>query len=288
MISKSRVLITGGAGFVGSYLQKSFHHCLSLDVKASQGLTCSLLSPDSYESEVHDFDPEYVFHLASLKLRGDDFDSLQKSFEEEFKGTWELLKVLKRGESLKKVVMVGSTDEYGPGHQGPTEEIREAPVSAYGLIKTLVTHLSQGMGKMGHLPICVARPSLIYGPHQGPEMFLGELVSCLHKDQEFSMSPGEQVRDFLHVSDLVNALLTVAEKGIPGEVYNVARGEGVKLKDVALLAGELTKKSHLIHIGGKGYRDNEVMSYTPDVSKLKSLGWQPEINLKSGLSELLK
>jgi len=116
-------------------------------------------------------------------------------------------------------------------------------------------------------------------------MFIPSLIRTLRRGERFQMTPGEQVRDFIYVEDLVGAYLKAgAAKTGFGEIFNVGSGESSTIKDLALKIGALMNRSSLLDIGMISYRPAEIMDYRVDASKaLKVLGWKPEISLDLGL-----
>ncbi|NLW34545.1 MAG: NAD-dependent epimerase/dehydratase family protein, partial [Syntrophorhabdus aromaticivorans] len=135
------------------------------------------------------------------------------------------------------------------------------------------------------LPVVVLRPTLAYGPGQGTDMFMPSLIRSLVEERSFVMTPGEQTRDFLYITDLVDALIkTSVAQGVQGEIINIGSGTPVRLLDlVAMVEGMLDKKG-LVRIGGRDYRPDEIMDYHVDTSKVKRLiGWEPRISLEEGI-----
>ena len=99
------------------------------------------------------------------------------------------------------------------------------------------------------------------------------------------MTPGEQIRDFVYVEDVVNAYLAAgrAKAGFGG-IFNIGSGVPSRIRDVAAMAASLLSGRELLEIGVKGYRAAEVMDYRVDISRAeKVLGWRPETDLETGL-----
>lgn len=124
-------------------------------------------------------------------------------------GTMNLLRSLQELECLS-VVLVGSTAEYGRGPAPYRKNQVLHSVSAYGAAKAAATALGSLCWEYFGLPVTVLRPTLVYGPAQGEDLFLSQLIRAVLAGRPFAMTAGEQYQDFIYVDDMVDALWRAA------------------------------------------------------------------------------
>jgi nucleoside-diphosphate-sugar epimerase len=135
------------------------------------------------------------------------------------------------------------------------------------------------------LPIIVARLFTVYGPSQEGSMFIPSAIRDLVKSRAFSMSPGEQVRDFTYVDDVVEAYLRLAHcADARGEVVNVGSGIPHTLKEVVSIIRMLVGGETAVEAGALPYRKGEGHEIFCDTRTLRRLtGWSPQVSLEEGL-----
>lgn len=300
MTKSNRILITGASGFIGKHLlarlSQASNRIACIDLKYDQAFI------DKYEKSVHlfygnlldksfidlcikDFSPDYVFHLAGSKNRTNSFSEFKSSNEINYLGSLNLFEALLECKNLKLVTTLGTIEEYGHTNSPFKESSLELPNSAYGLSKLSTTKLALIFNHQFNLPITILRPSIAYGPGQGEEMFIPALINTLLKKQPFKMTQGNQLRDFIYIDDLIEALTQGMNHGnLPGQIINIASGVSIKIKDIALQIAEITQSTENLMLGEIPYRSSEIMDYTIDISKaLSVLHWQPKTKLQDGL-----
>jgi nucleoside-diphosphate-sugar epimerase len=147
-------------------------------------------------------------------------------------------------------------------------------------------YLCQMAAKAFNFPVVTARLFPVYGPGQNTGMFIPSAIIKLLNRQEFRMSPGEQIREFNYVDDVVEALirLPACDDDIIGSVINVGNGVPYKIIEVIDTIRALIEDSACIQVGALPYRVGEVMESYCDNSLLKRLsGWEPQFSLEEGL-----
>jgi UDP-glucose 4-epimerase len=289
-----KILVTGASGFIGKSLvdslKKKGYRVISLIRKPSfndQGsIVVDLCDREKVNSILQELQPEFIFHLASEKNRT-QINSIENLFKD-FENSKNLIEASLKNIKLKKFVFLGSVEEYGSGNPPFSEFNKESPISAYSYSKTATVHLLTYLYITFGFPMVVLRPSLVYGPGQGREMFLPDLILTLLQNQKFQMSPGGQTRDFLYVDDLIEAMLLVlSEDKSIGKIINLGLSLSYKIKDIALIIAELIGKNSKenIHFGSLPYRKNEIMDYQVDTNlAFKILNWKPTREIKEGLA----
>ena len=304
MIMPYRILITGASGFIGKHLldkllmtsneiacvdiyySQKFIEVYGEKVKLFQG---NLLDKDFTSKCIHDFLPNYVIHLAGSKSRTNSLSEFKLSIEINYLGTLNLFKALLENKDLKLVTILGTIEEYGHTSSPFKEDSQELPNSAYGLSKLSATKLALIFNQQFNLPVVVLRPSIAYGPGQGDEMFIPALIKTLIKKQPFKMTEGNQLRDFIYIDDLTDALLKgLTCVGLEGQIINIASGTSITIKEIAIQIAEITNSIANLKLGEVPYRKFEIMDYTVDISKATTiLQWYPKTKLSDGLRKTI-
>jgi len=192
--------------------------------------------------------------------------------------------------NFKRMIFLGTCDEYGQAPTPYEETQREQPTSAYGLSKLAVTQVLSGLFHSHRFPSVVLRPSIIYGPGQGPEMFLSALIQSLLEGKDFAMTIGEQRRDFIYINDMVDAIIKAvsADERVNGKIVNIGSGVSYQIKEIvsAVVNSIHPAASDYVKFGAVQYRPNEVMDYSVVITHAKELlGWYPTTSLEDGVRQ---
>jgi len=305
MTFSNRILITGGSGFIGMHLLNKLlidsYQIACIDLFYNQAyikkygnrvqlFTGDLLDKNFLNSCMVDFAPNYVYHLAGSKSRTNTISEFKTSNEINYLGTLNLFESLLACPDLKLVTILGTIEEYGNTDSPFIENSRELPNSAYGLSKLSATKLAMIFNQQFKFPVVVMRPSIVFGPNQGIDMFIPALIKALLTNHNFKMTEGYQLRDFIYIEDLTDALIKVLIcNGLEGEIINIASGFSIKIKDIALQIAGLIKNTDNLKFGELPYRDSEIMEYAVDIFKAsKLLQWHPKIKLSDGLKKTIE
>lgn len=295
-----RVLVTGGAGFIGRHL---VHALLQVGAQVDLVLRQPWTGPECRATYIGDLRqatfiagavadsrPDMVFHLAASRARSLSPEAFTETIGNNLIGSLNLLEALSHAPGLKRVVMLGTAEEYGRSPVPFREDVRESPVSAYSLSKLGTTHLAQMMAHTKDLPVTVLRPSLAYGPGQREDMFLPALVCALLRGERFAMTAGEQTRDLIFIDDLVEALGCAGLcKAAEGEVINIGSGSAIIIADLVDMVESMTQSTGLAQRGAIAYRPGEPMQYQLDVGKAaRLLDWHPQTSLAQGLRRTIE
>jgi len=303
------VLVTGGAGFIGSnlvryLLKNSRYKLINLDKLTYAGNLESLvgLGEDGcYEfikADIADFDvirellgtyqPCAVMHLAAESHVDRSIDGPGDFINTNIVGTFKLLEAVRgywsqldQGARKRFRFIHISTDEvYGSlGEEGYfTEETRYQPNSPYSASKAASDHLVRAYHHTYYLPAIISNCSNNYGPRQFPEKLIPLMILNALEGKSLPVyGTGQNVRDWLYVDDHCRALLQILEKGEPGEVYNIGGNtEKTNLQVVEAICKVLDKKKP--RPGGKSYREQVTfvkdrpghdLRYAVDTGKIK-------------------
>jgi nucleoside-diphosphate-sugar epimerase len=305
MSKPPRVVVTGGAGFIGSHLvQRLFAQGASVLVLDSMEYGQNLPPVDA-EIEVVTFKlgadsparsaqlrallhgADYVYHLAAEKRRVGvpDQDQDKDRFSTNVVGTESLLKAAVL-EKVKKIVFTSSLYVYGR-MSGPLMHETElpAPTTPYGISKLQCEHLCHRMSVRSRIPIICLRPFFVYGPHQSstyPSVIIKNFDRMLRGLAPIVRGDGEQTFDYTYVGDVVSALLAAMQHGKKFGVFNIGSGTP---QTINALIHEMTDIAGHPPIYLSEPADWTAGSYrVPDVTKWEtSFGYLPHTPLREGL-----
>jgi UDP-glucose 4-epimerase len=301
----SRIFLSGGTGFLGTSLRlrlarQGCHVALvsrsNLPYIQSNEIAyeCDLVDRQSLLTIVDTFRPDYVVHLADAKNRSySTTDSQEQSNNLSIIASRNLTQACLCLPNLKRFIFTGTCDEYGVSQTPFHEDIVEAPVNPYGKAKLAITKSLLDLHQSVGFPVAILRPSIIYGPRQGIEMFLPALIQSLKAGRSFPMTPGEQYRDFVFIDDVVDAILKSLHPAndINGIIMNIASGTSIQIKEVAFCVSQLISplSFNLIKFGALPYRKNEIMNYSVNIDRARNLiDWIPRIEFAEGIALTLK
>lgn len=318
-----RIVITGGAGFIGSALVRYAIDQLGWTVLNIDKLTYAgnlrsleaVEKSDRYEflqaditdlptirDAIREFSPEAIMHLAAESHVDRSIDGPASFIQTNLVGTYCMLEAARNyhgslSEEKRRSFRFHhiSTDEvYGSlGSQGSfTETTPYAPRSPYSASKAGSDHLVQAWFHTYGLPIVLTNCSNNYGPGQFPEKLIPRMIqNALRYEPLPVYGTGENVRDWLHVDDHVRALVLAVQKGTPGETYNLGGDNERKnldlVKTICDLLDELRPSSEGSYrrlIQLVPDRPGHDLRYAIDATKAHvELGWRPEIDFEEGL-----
>ena len=311
-----KVLITGGAGFIGS----NFIHFL-LGPESPNRADYQILNLDklTYAGNLENLadlssSPNYRFvqgDIGDEKLVGTLLESgveaivnfaaeshVDRSLYEpdlfvqtNVVGVQVLLHAAMR-HKIKKFLQVSTDEVYGslpPDGPGFREDTPLAPNSPYSASKAAADLLVRSYCKTYSLPAIITRCSNNYGPYQFPEKLIPLLITNAIEDRPLPIyGDGLNVRDWIHVQDHCRALQVILEKGRAGEIYNIGGdGERTNLEITEAILDLLAKPKSLIrYVTDRPGHDRR---YAIDFSKLKhDLGWSPAYHLIEGLNQTVR
>jgi len=305
-MKETKILVTGGAGFIGSHLVEKLVS-LGADVSVLTRKSTNLWRLDSIKDKISMFrvdfsninelrevlsniNPEIVFHtIADIRVNRDP-RLLEDMIKNNFWVTINLIKSLDK-KKLKLFVNFGTCEEYGDGNVPFKENHKEIPVSPYSLSKIMGTYLSSYLAKIESFPIIVVRPFLTYGPKQINDQLIPFMIKSMLRGEKINSTRMEQTRDFIYITDVVSALVKIPISGIKkGEIINICSGEEIQIKKVVKRICELTGRSFEKCIGtGAPYRIGEMMNFYGSNDKArKLLNWKPKVSFEKGLKETVE
>jgi nucleoside-diphosphate-sugar epimerase len=292
-----RMLVTGGAGFIGSHLCEGLlgrgYQVRVLDSLVYGKREWVPAATEFIEGDIRDpaacrraaAGMDGVFHCAAMSRSGPSQDQIDVCTQSNITGTQNML-LAARDARVKRFIYSGSSTYYG--NRTPPHRESDPPdlLNIYGLTKQVGEQYCLLFDKGFDLPSLVLRYFNVYGPRQ-PETGAYALVLGIflrrHADGQVLEIHGDgaQRRDFIHVRDVVAANIAACESPLRGEVFNVGSGTSISVKELADMISP-----NQIHTAA---RKNDSEATLADISKIQAaLGWSPKISFAEGLKELLR
>ena len=322
-----RVIVTGGAGFIGSALVRYLvlekgYEVLTMDALTYAGCEASLKAVESranhrfLKADIRDcaamgeaitsFRPDRVMHLAAESHVDRSITGAADFIQTNVVGTFTLLEaartywsgLAKKAKHAFRFLHVSTDEVYGSlGEEGLFEERTPYdPSSPYSASKAASDHLAKAWARTYGLPVVVSNCSNNYGPYHFPEKLIPlAILNALAGRALPVYGKGENVRDWLYVDDHARALDLIIEKGVPGETYNVGgRNERHNIDVVRRICAVLdelvpaeTPREGLIQFVTD--RPGHDARYAIDATRLETeLGWRAQENFDSGIDKTVR
>ena len=288
-----KIIIFGGCGFIGKNLTKylkKFYDVIVID-KYIDDIFLKENKIEFYQYNFENIDqlrkiinkekPNYIINLISYVTSVRELNLFPKMINSNLDILLKIYETTKDLETLKLVMQFGSGEEYGNIEAPFTEIMKEEPVSPYAIAKLLTTNTALMLYKNYNYPICIVRPSNLFGKYQTKDKFIPYILEKLKNNEEILTTFGEQKRDFIYIEDFIDIIQKLLEKSslIRGEVINVGSGTSISLKDIILYLKEKLNSTSEIKFGAIPYRENEMMNFCLNISKLESI-LDKELKLK--------
>ena len=326
-MSLPRVLVTGGAGFIGSALVRhlvgdGLAEVLTFDALTYAGNLASLRAVErsashrfvrgdlrdagAIDAAVREFQPDLIMHLAAESHVDRSIDGAAPFIETNVVGTFNLLEAARRhwltleGEARAgfRVLHVSTDEVYGSlGPEGLfTEETPYDPSSPYSASKAASDHLAKAWFRTYGLPVVISNCSNNYGPYHFPEKLIPlTILNALHGQPISVYGQGVNVRDWLYVDDHARALHLIATRGEPGRTYNVGgRNERANIEVVRAICALMDEARpqgapHERLIRYVADRPGHDARYAIDATRLETeLGWRAAHDFDSGIAQTVR
>ena len=233
--------------------------------------------------------PDTIYHLAGGSAVGASFENPQEDFTRTVETTARLLEWVRLNFAQAKVVAVSSAAVYGARHVGKiSEDVPVTPFSPYGVHKAMMEALCQSYCANFDLRIAIVRLFSVYGARLEKQL-IWDLCSKLAAASTVKLGgTGNEVRDWLHVSDAVNLLWLARQESVTGgAVINGGTGIGTRIADVAEFVRRAWGSSSTIEFDG-GARRGDPSSLVADIARARTLGFHPIVDLEGGIRETVK
>jgi dTDP-glucose 4,6-dehydratase len=303
------VLVTGGAGFIGSNFVRyalAAHpdwRVVTLDKLTYAGrlenLTEIMADPRHrfVRGDVADktvaaplvTNANLVVHFAAETHVDRSLLDAGDFIQTDVVGTFVLLEAARRAPRLRRFIQISTDEVYGSvpeGHSRETDELK--PRNPYSATKAAADRLAYSYWATYDVPVVVTRASNNYGPNQFPEKVIPLFITNAIDEIPLPLyGDGRQVRDWLHVSDHCRALDLLIERGQPGETYNIGGGNEVQNIDLThRILDLLGRPASLVRpVTDRLGHDRR---YALDSTRMRNLGWKPEVPFTDGLRETVE
>ena len=287
-----RVLVTGAAGFVGQHLiprlEADGHDVVATD----QDL--DVTDPERLRQRVGEIAPGGVVHLAALSNPTASWDAPEQTYRVNFVGTRNLLEAIGARAPDARIILVGSSVQYGsaqPGSPPFDETSPQRPASPYARSKTAADLLGAAYAERG-VDVVRARPFNHSGRGQLDQYVLSSFARQVAEIASGRAEPLlrvgnlDSVRDFLDVEDVVEAYTRLLDRDAPGGAYNVARGVGYPIRELLGQLIELAGIDPSVEVDPERMRPMDVS--VGDSTRLReAVDWEPRVSMEETLQRLL-
>jgi nucleoside-diphosphate-sugar epimerase len=280
-----RVLVTGASGFIGRHTVPLLS-AAGYEVHTASFPEVDLLNAGARRDVVARVRPTHLLHLAWHVPPGKYWTSLENV--RWLQASLDLVTEF-AGQGGERVVTAGTCAEYNWSPGGVCRETGTPlePASLYGASKDALRRIQESLAGQFGFRSCWGRVFFPYGPGEPAGRLVPSVIDSLRRGEPARCSHGRQVRDFLHVADVARAFVVLLESDCMGAV-NIGSGAGVSIAEVVRTIGDLFGRHDLIRLGELPARAGEPNELVADTTVLRSLGFAPQFDLRSGLADTME
>ena len=303
MIKNKKILVTGGAGFIGSHLTDRLVReggNVSVIVKYNSIIDCprlvkvwnkiniieaDLRNVDSV-SEIKNMNFDLVFHLAAYNHVGDSFKHVLENVNSNLIST---INLLNSGPKFKKLIHMGTSEIYGQQIKLPFNVNEKAnPMSPYAVTKYSSELFSILKAKSSKLDLLCVRPFNTFGPFQSEKAIIPEIIMKCLQNKEIKTTEGKQTREFNYVDNIIDGLIFLNKK-VKHKIdpINIGSNKPISIKLLVKKIHKFTNSKSKLKIGALNYRPNEIWKMHADNKFISSKGWKPKVNFDLGLKDTI-
>lgn len=279
-----KILITGHSGFIGSYLQKKLekteHELILVDIANGTNI-CDWQQVKQYEGM------DVIVHLANLSFVPASYEQPKKFYETNYLSTLNMLELCRLNNA--KMVFFSSYIYGHPQYQPIDENHPTQAFNPYAQTKVICESMCEGYNRDFKVPITIFRPFNIYGTGQNPDFLIPSIIQQA-KTGKIVIKDDRPKRDYIHVEDIVDAIVTAIETGNADksiQKYNLGSGVSYSVKEIVDMVRGLFD-TEIEYICTHEIRPNDVMDTIADISKIQNeLHWKPSISILEGLTKMV-
>jgi dTDP-glucose 4,6-dehydratase len=305
---KLRILVSGGAGFVGSHLcekiDKEFKNCSiiildKLTYAADKKYLKKIIAKKKHKlvkadiinySKILNF-----FNKIDIAINVAAESHVDRSFNNSFEftktntlGAHIFLECCKQ-KKVKNIYQISTDEVYGQKLIGKNDEKDKlSPTNPYAASKAAAEMIINSYNKSFKSKISILRANNIFGSRQHPEKIIPHSICSLLKNKKINIhGKGIQKRCFIHIDDFCEAVIFIIKKGENGEIYNIGSNQEIRIRDLVSLICQIMKKNYkncTKYIVDRPFND---FRYNISYNKLLKLGWKPQLKLENELIEMI-
>jgi dTDP-glucose 4,6-dehydratase len=323
------VCVTGGAGFIGSHFINfmwakysklkiinldCMYYCSNIlnvdaEIREDEGGRYKFYKTDLAASQavteirgiLNTHAVTHVVHFAAQSHVQNSFGESLQYTRDNVMGTHNLLEAARLYGKIQRFIHVSTDEVYGESDSigdCKTESSLLSPTNPYAATKAAAEMIAQSYYRSFKLPLIITRGNNVYGPNQYPEKLIPRFVSLLQDGKKLTVQgTGDNIRSFIHVSDVCSAFDIILSKGTTGEIYNIGGDESSDYS-VMEVAKILIKEINGDTAIGDASSDVDWIEYVDDRpfndkryyisnDKLKQLGWNPQVDFMDGVRDLI-
>lgn len=304
-ISKLNLLITGGCGFIGSnfcnYIQNRVNKLViidKLDYICNEKNINNIIKKENVffikdDLLKHDlintfkkYDINYIIHFAAQTHVDNSYLYFKNFINDNIIATYNLLNSIHIYNNNIKLIHFSTDEIYGSSNDKLfTEESNFNPTNPYSSTKASCEMIINTYKYTYKLPIIITRCNNVYGKYQYYEKVIPLFIyKALNNEILPIHGDGRYIRDFIHIDDVINALITIMNNNEFGEIYNIGNDNPITIIDLAKKIINKLGKGNIEYVKDRAFND---FRYPLDFSKLEKIGWKSIVNFDDGLNETI-
>tara|TARA_B100001105_G_scaffold249913_1_gene237510 strand:- start:109 stop:1002 length:894 start_codon:yes stop_codon:yes gene_type:complete len=285
------IIVTGHDGFLGSHLvpelQKKFNVIGVSKTRYNQKIT--QLKKDICKISYLDF-PEkinYIIHLAAITDPIYCQKNPKECFNVNVNGTQNILELARRKDS--KIIFFSTSHVYGIPKKLPVKEgDPKHPNSIYSDSKLDAEIICESYSRTYGLDVSIARLFSVYGPNSSSHLVVNSIINQLLKNKVIQLGNVNSRRDFIYVTDVIQAIKIILKTIHGFNDYNVGTGKSYSILEICEILKKISKKNIPVKSIKSKIRKNDLSKIVCDPTKIQNLGWNPKIGISVGLQKMLE
>ena len=284
------ILISGTNGFLGSHLSQLFtkNHTKTYGIfrGTSQNPDVEKIHDDILSIQNIPDNVSTVLHFAALTDMQFCEENPSQCFKINIDGTKNMLELARKNDS--KFILASSSHVYGkPKHLPINETFPLNPISVHAESKMKAEYICEEYAKSYGMKIIITRIFSIYGSKSPSYSIVSRIINQILNNQKIVLGNINTKRDFLHISDFLSAIDTLIKTNLNGcSKFNIGYGQSFSIKELCMKLIEFSKKNISVESDPNLIRSNDIEELICDNSKLKQLGWTPQLTFDEGLTQV--
>ena len=306
-IKGKKILVTGGAGFIGSALVRELLKEGGKVIVYDNFVTGDLSNLEEVKKEIKIvkgdiLDPnlaqilkkneiDIIFHLAAEPYIPSCYEKPERFFQVNAYGTLKVMLAAKKA-GVKRTLQYSTSEVYGTAIYAPMDEFHPTnPCSTYAVSKLAADRLCFSLYHEQKIPIIILRQFNVFGPRETQPYVIPEIITQLNRGKELKLGNIKATRDFTYVDDAARGAVALMQcDRAVGQVVNMGSGQDFSIKEIAQKIAKLMGRKNIkIKTEKKRLRPFDVEKLQANYFKMHRLtGWEPRINFEEGLKKIIE